>query len=1128
MYDGGNYLNTNLGSSFNYTSGAVVTNSGFGSGGRYVTSQLAGFFAMGAELNGVSTFSITGNLGADGYGAVTAHTFTTTVNGVSYSCYLKRVNDGSYDPAIHQVFIVPTTSGVSHSYSTYTDNNLHTLSGLSSVPYMYYILFAGRTSSNPYAYSIPNSNVEDITTKFLETVADTGLFITNESAFGRCPEQDSLRVSYNTGSAFFNSGNSITVQMSDSNGSFSNATTVASWSTTAVTDTSKFEIPNVDPGSGYQIRLISSNPVDTSTSKYFGDVHSIPESPSWVFFSDTAICSSDSVSFYDTTSTSGGGIQDSVIQLLYSGDISTNYSSCGNQGKYSCSAPITVIWNDSIAQLPTSLRFDIYTRINCNQNDSLIFTLNGEYQGSDSLNYYDCSCSEQGSNKLMSIELDPQDLNSNGPDTLVLTFTSSNCVGVDTTTILDGAIARVAAYYGSTTVTQYSLASSFNTIIGEGDTFTTFVSSNTDYYYRSINNVTGCIGTDYEVQTIEVSDLNVSATLANDVSCNGGNEGAITASSTGGLGTVEYSVDGSTWQTSTSLTGLTAGTYVVYARDDEDCIDSTTAIMVDEPNLLVATAIVDDSVSCNGGKDGEATASATGGTTAYTYAWSGGGGSSATATGLTAGTYTVTVTDANSCTDTESVTITEPTAVVATIGTPTHVSCFGGNNGAATASATGGTGTITYAWSGGGTSATNSSLTAGAYTVTATDANSCTDTDTVTITEPTEVIALIDSFQSASCVDANDGFAFVSVTGGAAGYTYLWNNSTTTALNENLGVAEYTVVVTDANNCEDSDTIDIIFEDSIAPTVMVQNITAYLDASGSISITAGQIDNGSYDSCGIAQMIISDSVFSCDDTVNQVILTIIDVNGNFASDTATVTVTDTIPPSIECPSPIEICEGVLALDNATSTDNCSSSTMHINGPVDGDTLAAGSYSSEFIAMDIFGNESTCSVDITVNPFPVVELGNDSIFCDSIEFTLDAGNTGSSFDWSTGESSQTILVTDSGNYTVTVTDANGCESSSSIHVGLKVCVGIDEVGNPIYMTVYPNPTTNMVNIQIDGFANEVRYDILDINGKLVQSSNRNGVSASTVEVIDISSFSAGIYILSVKVNDKTYVQRISKL
>ena len=82
--------------------------------------------------------------------------------------------------------------------------------------------------------------------------------------------------------------------------------------------------------------------------------------------------------------------------------------------------------------------------------------------------------------------------------------------------------------------------------------------------------------------------------------------------------------------------------------------------------------------------------------------------------------------------------------------------------------------------------------------------------------------------------------------------------------------------------------------------------------------------------------------------------------------------------------------------------------------------------------------------------------------------------------------------------------------------------------PIYMTVYPNPATSSINVQIDGFANEVQFDILDINGKLIESKNRNDVSASSIEVIDISSYSAGIYILSVKVNDKTYVQRISKM
>ena len=205
---------------------------------------------------------------------------------------------------------------------------------------------------------------------------------------------------------------------------------------------------------------------------------------------------------------------------------------------------------------------------------------------------------------------------------------------------------------------------------------------------------------------------------------------------------------------------------------------------------------------------------------------------------------------------------------------------------------------------------------------------------------------------------------------------------------------EYIVVVTDTNGCNANDTISIIFEDSIAPMVMVQNIIAYLGSAGSVTINATQIDNGSSDSCGIAQMIISDSVFSCDDTLNEVILTVFDVNGNFASDTAIVTITDTIAPSIICAESIEICESVLNLVDATTTDNCQSSVSQISGPLNGDTLMAGSYTSEFLAIDIFGNESSCSVDIMVNPLPVVELGNDSIFCDRMEFTVDAGNDGS--------------------------------------------------------------------------------------------------------------------------------------
>ena len=830
-------------------------------------------------------------------------------------------------------------------------------------------LYYGSSGMHP-CNNLPYGESED----YNLTIGNS-LSLTSAAKTGACPGQDSVTVAYNTYTSYLNSGNSVTAQMSDTSGSFASATTLGSWSTTAIADSAQFAIPNILAHPGYQIRLISSNPADTSSNLGLGFLSTFPESPSWIFFSDTNICSADSVSFYDTLGNSSASQVDTVITDLFDNDITTTYADCG-QGKYSCGAPISLIYDDSIAGQALFGQLEVYTRINCGGGgDSLQLYVNGTFVESQVFSYLDCSCSEQGGNQLFTYTFDPTLLNPSGPDTLNLMHSANNCVSVDNSSVLDNAIARVTQIFGPVQTTQYSLASSFSSIISEEDTFTTYVSSNTDYYYRSLNNLTGCYSDTFEVQTIQIADLAVSASLANDVSCFGDDDGAITASSTGGIGTVLYSVDGTNWQASVSLTGLEAGSYVVYARDDESCMDSTTAVVVDEP---------------------------------------------------------------------------------------------------------------------------------------------------------AELVAVIDSSQSASCADNEDGYAYINVTGGTAGYSYLWSDSVTTALNENLGVGEYIVVVTDGNGCATNDTIGIIFEDSIAPMVMVQNIIAYLDSTGSATITASQIDNGSSDSCGIAQMIISDSVFACDDTLNEVIFTVFDVNGNFASDTAIVTITDTIAPSIMCADSMEICEGELILDSAITTDNCASSVSQIIGPMNGDSLMTGSYTSEFLAVDIFGNESSCSVDIMVNPLPVIELGNDSLFCDSIEFTVDAGNDGSSFDWSTGESSQTILVTDSGNYTVTVTDANGCESSSSIHVGLKVCVGIDEVGNPIYMTVYPNPTTNMVNVQIDGFADDVRYDILDIDGKLVQSSNRNGVSASSIEVIDISSFSSGIYILSVKVNDKTYVQRISKM
>ena len=95
------------------------------------------------------------------------------------------------------------------------------------------------------------------------------------------------------------------------------------------------------------------------------------------------------------------------------------------------------------------------------------------------------------------------------------------------------------------------------------------------------------------------------------------------------------------------------------------------------------------------------TASASGGTANYTFLWNT-GGTSATNSGLTAGLYTVTVTDANGCTVSDTMNVYEPSVLVASATLNNNVSCNGGNDGSATASAAGGTAGYTFAWSMGG------------------------------------------------------------------------------------------------------------------------------------------------------------------------------------------------------------------------------------------------------------------------------------------------------------------------------------------------------------------------------------------------------------------------------------------
>jgi gliding motility-associated-like protein len=159
-----------------------------------------------------------------------------------------------------------------------------------------------------------------------------------------------------------------------------------------------------------------------------------------------------------------------------------------------------------------------------------------------------------------------------------------------------------------------------------------------------------------------------------------------------------------------------------------------------------------------------------------------------------------------------------------------------------------------------------------------------------------------------------------------------------TAFNcNNVGANTVTLTVTDVSGNIRTGNATVTVVDSIKPTVVTQNITVNLNASGQASITAAQINNGSSDNCGIASVTLNQTAFTCANTgANTVTLTVIDVNGNVKTKTATVTVVDNILPTVVTQNVIRYLNAsgqatVTANDiNNGSTDNCGIGTVALS------------------------------------------------------------------------------------------------------------------------------------------------------------------------------------------------------
>ena len=178
------------------------------------------------------------------------------------------------------------------------------------------------------------------------------------------------------------------------------------------------------------------------------------------------------------------------------------------------------------------------------------------------------------------------------------------------------------------------------------------------------------------------------------------------------------------------------------------------------------------------------------------------------------------------------------------------------------------------------------------------------------------------------------------------------------------------LIVTDVNGNVDSASAVITVQDVIKPTVVTQNLTVSLDASGSGSVTATQVDNGSSDNCSIKSMTLSKSSFDCSDVgANTVYLIVTDVNGNVDSASVVITVQDTINPTfIDYPRDMAFgyCDAVVTYDAPTGDDNCSYTITQTAGLASGEIFPVGLTKNKFLIQDPSGNQDSISFTVAIS------------------------------------------------------------------------------------------------------------------------------------------------------------------
>lgn len=553
----------------------------------------------------------------------------------------------------------------------------------------------------------------------------------------------------------------------------------------------------------------------------------------------------------------------------------------------------------------------------------------------------------------------------------------------------------------------------------------------------SVKDANGCL----VVSTVNITEPPAIIANTNPVSSTCGlPNGLASVIASGGTGALTYnwSPPGGAGQT---ITGLAANSYTVTVSDASGCAKTAIAVVKDISGGK-ATATVLSDVVCNGGNNGSATVSINGGSPGYTYLWSN-GDTSQTLNNLGPGTYTVTTSDASTCTSTGSVTITEPPAISLPAPVTANANC-GVSNGSAIASASGGFGTLTYKWSNGANGATANNLSAGSYTVTVNDANGCSVTSVANVSNNGGPSVISITPADLLCKGANTGSAVISVTSGNTPYTYSWSNGVNSITSipqstiSGIQAATYTVTVKDANNCQVISTV-VITEPAAITTTFVTSNAACGQSNGSATVTA---------TGGSGTFIYLWNNGSSGQTA-----------GNLVAASYTVTVTDGNGCTMSSVTNVLNIGAPSAIATVATPIACNGGSGSVMVTVTGGTgpftysWSNGSSSTTSVLQSVLNAVSTNSYIVTVTdskncivistvtlsePDSLIaiaesapsECGKNNGF---VVVSAKGGIPGYVFNWSNGAAGLAVVNLPAAGYTVTVTDSQGCTTTSSTSI-----------------------------------------------------------------------------------------------